>query len=109
MYLIEEIHALIASSSTSEVTAPTARRAAEIAGRETSEATHCLPVEVPDDCMLSSKYGLKYLIYCLPPNLNPARPNCIVGPEATAIAAAQLEKTYDNLFSLCVSLSQTMR
>ena len=39
----------------------------------------CYPVAVPPACALRSEYGVQHVLYARPPNLNPARPDCVPG------------------------------
>jgi hypothetical protein len=61
--------------------APTALRAGALAGGADQVALVgvAYPVAVPEACALASVYGVRHVIYARPPNLNPARPDCLAG------------------------------
>jgi len=56
---------------------PSAANAGKLAGAEVAEVGRCYPVEVPPDHPLCVQHGLRAIIYVRPPNLNPARPDCL--------------------------------
>jgi hypothetical protein len=84
--------------------APTAIKAAARAGQQEASVGDIFPIEVqdffdvqlhgvitiasfsvqtkiPEQCALRALYGVHWLIYARPPNLNPNRPHCITGEE----------------------------
>jgi len=79
------LHRLLLNNS-SEV--PTAQHAGTLAGDAQlgAQVGRAYPIAVPSTCVLATAYGVRHIIYSRPPNLNPARPDCISGQKYTSLS-----------------------